>query len=159
MTSEFFPEESQEKLQELVEGLRLLVSNANDIVGSPRNKQNLNKIINNMAEASEDAKQTIREFKKLAVAGTKTMETADSKIEELTVALVDTSEEIGRAAVNLRQVLEKINEGEGSAAKIVNDGRLYENLLENSQQLQLLLEELKLFVVKASDKGLPIKLK
>jgi phospholipid/cholesterol/gamma-HCH transport system substrate-binding protein len=159
ITSEFFPEESQEKLQELVEGLRILVGNANDIVGSPKNKQNLNKIINNVTEASEDAKQTIREFKKLAAAGTKTMETADAKIEELAVSLVHTSDEIGRAAVNLRQVLEKINEGEGSAAKIVNDGRLYENLLENSQQLQLLLEELKLFVVKASDKGLPIKLK
>ena len=40
-----------------------------------------------------------------------------------------------------------------------NDGKLYENLLDTSEQMQVLLEELKLFVAKAKDKGLPIKLK
>lgn len=166
MTSEFFPEESQKKLEELTEGFTTLINNANDIIGNPNNKENLQKMLANLADASQqatvtmqEAKQTIEEFRKFAAAGTSTLKNADAKAEELVVAMVDTSEEIGKAATRLRQILETINSGQGSAAKLINDGRFYENLLENTQQLQLLLDEIKSFVAQARDKGVPIKLK
>ena len=166
MTSEFFPEESQKKLEELTEGLKTLINNANDVIGNPNNKENLQKMLANLADASQqatvtmqEAKQTIEEFRKFAVAGTSTLKNADAKAEELVVAMVNTSEEISKAAIRLRQILETINNGQGSAAKLINDGRFYENLLENTQQLQLLLDEIKSFVAQARDKGVPIKLK
>ncbi len=166
MTSEFFPEESQKKLDEVAEGLRKFISNANDIIGLPSNKENLQKMLANLADASQQAtetmqqaKQTIEEFRNFAVAGTSTLKNADAKAEELVVAMVNTSEEIGKAAAGLRLILEKVNDGQGSAAKLINDGRFYERLLENTQQLQLLLEEIKTFVAQAHDKGVPIKLK
>jgi len=166
MTSEFFPEESQKKLDDVAEGLRTFISNANDIIGLPSNKENLQKMLANLADASQQAtetmqqaKQTIEEFRNFAVAGTTTLTNADAKAEELVVAMVDTSEEIGKAAAGLRLILEKVNNGQGSAAKLINDGRFYERLLENTQQLQLLLEEIKSFVTVARDKGVPIKLK
>ncbi len=166
MTSEFFPEESQKKLVELVESLRVLSGHANDIISNPDNKENLQKMLANLADASQQAteamqqaKQTIEEFRKFAVAGTSTLKNADAKVEELVVAMVDTSEEISKAAIRLRQILETINSGQGSAAKLINDGRFYENLLENTQQLQLLLDEIKSFVTQAREKGVPIKLK
>ncbi len=159
ITSEFFPEESQKKLDELVDGIITLIANANEVIGSPNNKENLQKILVNLTEASEHAKETIQEFRKFAVAGTTTLKSADAKAEELVVAMVDTTEEVSKAAAQLRLILEKINSGQGSAAKLINDGRFYENLLENTQQIQLLLEELKSFVAQARDKGVPIKLK
>jgi len=166
MTSEFFPEESQKKLDEVAEGLRTFISNANDIIGLPSNKENLQKMLANLADASQQAtetmqqaKQTIEEFGKFAAAGTSTLTNADAKVEELVVAMVDTSEEIGKAAAGLRLILEKVNNGQGSAAKLINDGRFYERLLENTQQLQLLLEDIESFVTTARDKGVPIKLK
>lgn len=166
MTSEFFPEESQKKLDEVAEGLRKFISNANDIIGLPSNKENLQKMLANLADASQQAtetmqqaKQTIEEFRKFAAAGTSTLTNADAKVEELIVAMVDTSEEIGKAAAGLRLILEKVNNGQGSAAKLINDGRFYERLLENTQQLQLLLEDIGSFVTAARDKGVPIKLK
>jgi hypothetical protein len=55
--------------------------------------------------------------------------------------------------------LQKINSGEGTAAKLINDGRLYEGLLENTNQMQVLLQELEEFMTKSRQKGLPIKLK
>jgi len=113
----------------------------------------------NLTEASQEAKQTIEEFRKFAVAGTTTLKSADTKAEELVVAMVDTSEEVSKAAAQMRLILEKINNGQGSASRLINDGRFYENLLENTQQVQLLLEELKSFVAQARDKGVPIKLK
>ena len=58
----------------------------------------------------------------------------------------------------LQLVLEKINHGQGSAAKILNDGRFYENLLENTEQLQKLLEEMKKFIEELRQEGIKTKL-
>ena len=159
VTSEFFPEESQKKLEDMVDGLRVLIANANDILGNRSNKENLQKTISNLTDASHEAKQTIEEFRKFAIAGTTTLKNVDTKTEELVVAMVDTSEEIGKASAQMRMILEKINNGNGSAAMLINDGRFYESLLEDTQQVQLLLEELKSFVTQARNKGVPIKLK
>ncbi len=166
ITSEFFPEESMKKLDELVNGIIALITNANDVIGNPDNKENLQIMLANLTMASEhaketmqQAKQTIEEFRKFAMTGTTTLENVDAKAEDLIIAMVDTSEEITKASAQLRLILEKINSGQGSAAKLINDGRFYESLLENTQQLQLLLEEIKLFVAQARDKGVPIKLK
>jgi phospholipid/cholesterol/gamma-HCH transport system substrate-binding protein len=159
ITSEFFPEETQKKLENMVEGLRILIANANDILGSRSNKENLQKTIANLTEASYEAKQTIEEFRKFALAGTATLNNVDSKTEDLVVALVDTSEEIGKASAQMRMILEKINNGQGSAARLINDGRFYESLLEDTQQVQLLLEEFKSFITQAKIQGIPLKLK
>jgi phospholipid/cholesterol/gamma-HCH transport system substrate-binding protein len=159
ITSEFFPEESQQKLDDLVGGLKALIANANDILGNRSNKENLQKTIANLTEASHEAKQTIEEFRKFAVAGTATLKSVDSKTEELVVAMVGTSEEISKVSSQMRLILEKINNGQGSVAMLLNDGRFYESLLEDTQQVQLLLEELKSFVTQARTKGVPIKLK
>jgi ABC-type transporter Mla subunit MlaD len=107
ITSEFFPEESQQKLDDLVGGLKALIANANDILGNRSNKENLQKTISNLTEASHEAKQTIEEFRKFAIAGTATLKNVDSKTEELVVAMVDTSEEIGKASAQMRLILEK----------------------------------------------------
>ncbi|MCK4752677.1 MAG: MCE family protein [Planctomycetes bacterium] len=141
MTSEFFPAESQKKLDELADGLKSFMANANNILGDEQNRANIKQTLANMTEASAQATTAMEEFKKLSVAG------------------VGMSEELSETIIELRLILEKINNGEGTAAKLVNDGRLYENLIENTQQIQVLLEEMKLFVVKSSKKGVPIKLK
>ncbi len=69
------------------------------------------------------------------------------------------TEDLGMTAQRLQLTLDRINNGQGSLAKLLNDGRLYEELLENSHQLDLLIDELRGFVAKAKDKGVPIKLK
>ncbi len=141
MTSEFFPEESQEKLDELANKLDTLLKNVNDVIGDEENKENIKKMLANLSEASNQAAQALEEF------------------EGFFAAAIDTSEELSKTAAELRVILEKVNAGEGTVAKLVNDGRLYEDLLENSQQMQVLLEELREFTAKSRDKGLPIKLK
>ncbi|MFZ0034564.1 MAG: MlaD family protein [Sedimentisphaerales bacterium] len=141
MTSEFFPEESQKKLEEMVNSLSAFINNANDIVGDKANKENIKAILANLSDVSKQATHTLEELQKFLACGVKT------------------SEEISKTSAELRLILEKINNGQGTAGKFINDGRLYENMLENSQQMQLLLEELELFMAKAREKGLPIKLK
>ncbi len=141
MTSEFFPEESQKKLDELVTGIDAFIRNANSVIGDEANKENIKAALANLSDASKEATLALKEFRQFSAAG------------------VSISEEMSGALSELRLILEKINTGNGTAAKLVNDGRLYENLIENSQQLEVLLEQLKSFIAKSREKGLPIKLK
>ena len=141
MTSEFFPEESQKKLDELLNGLKVLIDNANDVLGDEANKENLKTILANLSDTSRQATQAMKEFR------------------EFSANAADASEELSRTMRELRVILEKISEGQGTAGKLISDGRLYENLLENTQQLQVLLEGLESFITEAQKKGLPIKVK
>jgi ABC-type transporter Mla subunit MlaD len=139
MTSEFFPEESQEKLAKLVDGLGTLIKNANDVLGDPSNKENFRMTLANLSEATSHAEQTVKEFQEFVAAGT------------------TTSEELTKAVTELRIILDKVNSGQGSLARIVNDGRFYENLLENTRQLRVLLEDLTSFIAEVNEKGLKSK--
>jgi phospholipid/cholesterol/gamma-HCH transport system substrate-binding protein len=159
VSSEFFPEESQKKLEELVDGLSILVNNANEILGDRENKENLKLILTNLKEATAQATMTMEEIQEFAVVGRTAVKDADKKMGRITVAMVDAGEELSKTTVELRLILEKLNNGQGSAARLINDGRLYENLLENTHQLQVLLDEMKLFFEKSREKGLGIKLK
>jgi len=161
LTSEFFPEESQKKFEEMADSLKELIDNAGDIVGDPNSKRDFKKMLANLREVSQHTKQTIakaeqmiEEFHKFAVAGSQTMQNADKKAERLILSLINTSEELSESTSQLRLILEKINTGEGTVARLVNDGKLYESTLESTEQLQVLLKELKSLIGDVRDKGL-----
>ena len=60
----------------------------------------------------------------------------------------------------MRVTLEKINSGQGTAGKLVNDAQLFEVLVETSEEIRKMMEELRSFLAKANEKGsMPIKLK
>lgn len=139
MTSEFFPEESQEKLDQLANSLDSLMKNANEILGDEANKENFRITLANLSKASKQATEALTELQKLSVTSR------------------NTAEELGKAAAQLRVTLEKINDGEGTAGKFINDGRLYEDLLENTQQLDILIRDLKKFIAESRKKGLKLK--
>jgi ABC-type transporter Mla subunit MlaD len=134
MTSEFFPAESQKKLDELVKGLTAFINNANEIFGDKANKENIKTTLANLTNATE-------ELKKFLAAG------------------VNTSEEVSKAAEELRLILEKINSGQGTTGKFINDAQLYESLLENTQEMEVLLEDLRKLVNEYRKQGVKIKLK
>jgi len=175
MTSEFFPEESQQKLTDLVEDIRAFLGNSNAIIGDPNNQGNIKITLANLSHASgslaevmdtatetmksvqvtlADAQATLQEFQTLAATGTKKLESADENLEKLVASMVSTSDEVGKAAKQLRGALVKVNEGEGTAGRLLNDGRLYENLLESTNQLNVLLKDLKTLTEKARTEGL-----
>lgn len=168
MTSEFFPEESQEKLNNLVDDIHAFLGNANDIIGDPDNKQNIKDTLANLTDVSrgfasamdearetiKDARETLETFRALASTGTETLKSADAKAETLVAALVGTSADISKAVSQLRLAMEKVNSGAGTAGRLINDGRLYENLLETTNQLNTVLKDFKDLLDTISEKGL-----
>ena len=159
MTSEFFPEESQKKLDDLITGISAFVKSSNDVIGDAENKANLKASLANLVEASKQASDAISQLQEAAVAGKTMLQNADTRTAQLTTSLVTTSDKLGEVMTHLESVLEKIDNGEGTAGKLVNDGRLYEQMLEDSKQLNLVMLDLKSFVAESKGKGIPIKLK
>jgi phospholipid/cholesterol/gamma-HCH transport system substrate-binding protein len=168
MTSEFFPEESQQMLNDLVMDIRAFIGNANDVIGDPNNKKNIKATMANLTDATgsltvalkeatltmQDARKTLEDFRSLASTGTDTLKNADAKAERLVVAMLNTSTELSKAISQMRLALEKVNNGDGAAGRFINDGRLYESLLENTTQLNVLLKNFKELIDKISQKGL-----
>ncbi|MCJ7728354.1 MAG: MlaD family protein [Sedimentisphaerales bacterium] len=159
MTSEFFPEESQKKLDDLITGITAFVNNTNDIVGDAENKANIKAALANLAKASQQATEVMKELGEMSAVGKTTLQNVDARMERLTSSLVGTSEKLSEAMKQLDTILTKVNNGDGTAGKLINDGRLYEQLLEDSKQLDLVLQDLKSFVDESKQKGVPIKLK
>jgi len=168
MTSEFFPEESQAKLDQLVDGIGAFINNANRIIGDPNNQQNFKATLANLTKTSDafpaavdeaialmkDAEKTMEGFRQLATTGRETLKNTDTKVDKFVASMVTASDEIGKSVAQLRVTIEKVNSGQGSAGRLLNDGRLYENLLENTTQLNLLLKDFKELIDKVSEKGL-----
>ena len=160
MTSEFFPEESQQKLELLVEKISALAQNLNEVVGDPNTKNNFKSILANMSEASRKATDMFEEFRKFSATGTTILKNFEDDVDKFVVSIVTTSEELGKTLAEMRVTLEKVNSGEGTAGKLVNDAQLYESLVETSEEMRKMLEEIKSFMADVNEKGyMPMKLK
>jgi len=140
MASEFIPAESQEKIDILLTSLTELIGNANDIIGDKASKDNLKNTLANLEKTTAVASEMVEQFKLFAVSGT------------------ETSEELSKAIAEIRLLTEKINSGQGTAGMFLTDGRFYENLLENTEQLRILLEDVKNLIAQYRAKGIKIKL-
>ena len=159
VSNDFFPEQTQRKLDELIVGIAALVKNSNEVVGDAENKESIKTTLANLADASKQASDAIRQIKEAAEVGKTMIQNADVRTAQLTTSLVATSDKLGETMTNLNSVLDKINNGQGTAGKLVNDGRLYEQLLEDSKQLHLVLLDMKTFVNESTEKGISIRLK
>jgi phospholipid/cholesterol/gamma-HCH transport system substrate-binding protein len=150
MASEFFPPEVQQKLENLVDSITALANNMNVVVGDTENQANVKQTIGNIAQATAQAHQTLASIQTFSDTGTEQLDQLGQK-----VGLV--AEQIEGALSQMRQLMAKVDSGQGTAGKLINDGRLYENLLESSQELEMMLEQLKRWAADAREKGIRIK--
>jgi phospholipid/cholesterol/gamma-HCH transport system substrate-binding protein len=159
MTSEFFPEESQKKLELLVDKISALAQNLNEVVGDPNTKNDFKSILANMTDASKKATDMFEEFRKFSVTGTTMLKNFEDDVDKFVTAVATTSEELSKTLAEMGVTLEKVNSGKGTAGKLINDAKLYESLVETSEEMRKMLEELKSFLSLANEKGrLPIKI-
>ena len=164
----FLPEQTLQKLEQLVDTLRIFVNNANEIVADKQNKNNVKSILANSAEtiktlnntlihAQNIIKQgsdTLAQYKILAHTGNTTLSHADQQIEKLTKAMINTSEELTKVGSQMRIMLGNINSGKGTIGSLIQDGRFYENMLITTEQLNVLIKQLTEVFNAISEKGL-----
>jgi len=154
--NEFFPEGVWEQIETMVEGMTVLLENLNIVLGDKDNRTNFKQSLENLAKATDRAAVALEEFRRLSVTGTDTIKRMDAKITDVSDSVIASSEELGETLIELRRILHKISSGEGTIGRLVNDDRLYENLLDSTEELQLSLEKIKETFDKTSKKGIQV---
>jgi phospholipid/cholesterol/gamma-HCH transport system substrate-binding protein len=114
--------------------LRLTSESLNEIVNENGNSLkktmgNVQVITGNLAKNNDEINKTIRNFGKLSDS------LANSDIKK-------TIDNLALVAKDLSAVTAKMNKGEGSLGKLVNDKELYDNLNKSTKELNLLLKDM-----------------
>jgi phospholipid/cholesterol/gamma-HCH transport system substrate-binding protein len=149
--SELLPEDLQDKVDSFFTKVTVLVDNLNVVIGDANNQQNLKKSLANLSKATEESVATLQEIREFS-------QTGKQKLASVSDSVMQTSEELGETLIELRRTLSKINSGEGTVGKLINDGKLYENLLDSSEELKASLEKMKKTLEKTSQKGIQVKI-
>ncbi len=143
-TNEFIPEKVQKKLETLVVKISTLAASIDTIVGDTENQNNIRDSLANFTNVTKEAAVTLKSVSDFTIASTE--------------VITETSESLNKTLITLNTLIATVNEGDGTFTRLLNDGRLYENLLESSKELKLALEQFKLFAAEAQKSGLKIKL-
>ena len=114
----------------------------------PGNRANIKTALANLSEATaaaRDAMDALQEFahaaRKTAAGADKLIGNTDHRIDELMAKLVEDAEKISELMTTMNRVTAKIDSGDGSAGRLINDPKLYDNLVEVTKQANTLVKE------------------
>jgi len=110
-----------EGLASTIENVNVLSSNINDILNA--NEKGLKSTINNLSKVTGNLNKITDSLKQMPLSS-------------IVKNFDDTS-------LQLKRMIERLNSGEGSAGMILNDNKLYDNLVNSSEALEALLSDLK----------------
>ena len=160
-------------LKGAIENLNRTLTGLSAIVGDPRNQSNIKVSLSNLAKATAQATDAMDALKDFAVeargAAAQVTQTVKSVTDTANIAgkrfdaaagkLINSADRLSALLTTLNKAAGKIESGEGSAGKFINDPKLYNNLIEVSDQMTQLLKEFRQLVKKWKASGLEIKLK
>jgi phospholipid/cholesterol/gamma-HCH transport system substrate-binding protein len=136
------------------------------VFGSQENQANLKKSLEELARAAESAREAMAAVKAFAADAQKTVKDASQvvdrsgrRFDELAEKLIRDAEQISTVMAAVSNVLAKIESGKGTAGQLVNDPKLYQNLIEATGQMVKLLEDFRVLLKAWNQGGVPIKLK
>ena len=149
--------ESVRQLEQITKNINAMTSSANALVnntssGIKKTTDNLAVITSSLAKSNQKIEGMLANLDKitsdLAKANlnntiAKTNETLDASKVAIT-ELKSTLQTAGNAMYDLSQMLKKMENGDGSLAKLMNDKKLYQNIESTSRNLDLLLQDLRL---------------
>ncbi|HOF17777.1 MAG TPA: hypothetical protein PK082_02615, partial [Phycisphaerae bacterium] len=143
------------------------------VLGDAENQANLKASLANLSKAAasaheamgalktfaDDARQVTTRAASAADDISETALAARQRIDELAKKLIDNTEKISLLLTTFHQAAAKLESGDGSAGKLLNDPKLYNNLVEASQQMTGLMKDFRALVDEWKKSGVQIKVK
>jgi phospholipid/cholesterol/gamma-HCH transport system substrate-binding protein len=83
----------------------------------------------------------------------------DTKVSAVAEQVYDRLDQTGKLLQTVHSIAAKIDNGVGTAGKVVNDPRLYQSLVESSQKLDETIKDLKRLIEQWEQEGASIKLR
>jgi phospholipid/cholesterol/gamma-HCH transport system substrate-binding protein len=145
-------------LQDKIEGLLTSADSLFAGVSNVMNYQTQNNLklalegfsnsVNTIADLTENLNRLILQNEKSFKGTMSNLEATTAHLNQLTDSLNQMPlgavvRQFEQTAIDLNTLLENLNSGEGSAAKLLNDQALYQSLLDSSEALEALLSDLK----------------
>ncbi|HEY7116101.1 MAG TPA: MlaD family protein [Tepidisphaeraceae bacterium] len=135
------------------------------LLGDDQMRGDLKTTIANFREVSTNAKTIAKNLEKLStdlqqtnsnISATVTK--TDKRIDDLSKQLGNRLEQVAGILDKFQSVATKIDRGDGTAGKLINDPKLYEALLDTSQELSLTVRDLRRLVEQWEQVGVCLKL-
>ena len=113
-----------------------------DILSKPE-RENLRDIVINLKTTSESIKEKVNNDLSEILTGFKNISDQSEGLKEAVTNLKSSSESLNSSSKKFESILDRIDSGEGTLGKMVNDPTLYDNMNELSQDGRELLKDFK----------------
>jgi phospholipid/cholesterol/gamma-HCH transport system substrate-binding protein len=135
------------------------------IFGDVENQKNIKTSLKNLAMAAEKADKAMAAMKEFADETRKSFSkvsgSADKvtkRVDQLAVKLIEDAEKISVLLATVNRIALKLEKGDGTAGRLMNDPKLYNSLQEAANQTQILLKELSALVKTWKENGVKVKM-
>jgi phospholipid/cholesterol/gamma-HCH transport system substrate-binding protein len=163
LQAEFVPD-----ITSLGDNIRDLTVSIQEIIGDPKVQDNIKVSLANIRETTESAANLGKKLEKLSESLDKTVDNANATMTDVRGTVKDTRVEIKRMSDSLNQRLQqvaeslqhvqsiasKIDKGEGTAGKLVNDEKLYQSLADTSAELNLMVKDMRRLIKQWEQEGI-----
>jgi phospholipid/cholesterol/gamma-HCH transport system substrate-binding protein len=152
----------------LGDSIRNLTDSLQEIIGDPKVKSDVKVSLANIRETTASAARLGERLEKLSATLEKTAGDASGTMGEVRVTVKDARVEIKRMSDSLNQRLEqvaeslqhvqsvaqKIDKGDGTAGKLINDPKLYESLADTASELKLMVKDMRRLIQQWEQEGI-----
>ena len=145
-------------LRSLAEQFSQTLDNRNALIGGEENRENFKQSLVNLRQAGEDATEVLEELKGFTGQARETTSELGKQMRDVAQAIISNSEQVSTLLGHLNKAAAQINEGRGTAGKILYDPKLYEEMLSVSEQLNEAVQMLRTLLVKWNKQGLKLRL-
>ncbi len=135
------------------------------VLGDGENQANIKASMANLREATAQATKSMKALQAFATGAQKAArgieklaDNASGRIDDLVRKLIGDAEQISKTMETINRAAAKIESGEGTAGKLLNDPQLYNNLLEAAKGLNKLMKDFGLLLKEWKEKGVRLKL-
>lgn len=135
------------------------IASVQKLIDDPKLREDLQASLANFRAASENASKLSTKLDTLADETTLTIKTSREKVEDMSKQLNDRMAQIATLLDQTNSITNKINQGEGTAGKLINDAKLYAAMVDTTQQLNLTIKDLQRLIQQWEQEGVTLKLK
>jgi len=142
-----------------------VLDSVNSMVSDPQIREDIRNAIASIRQTSQTTAEVAKKLSALtdslkqnSTDVSMVLNKTQGHIDEITKQLDARFEQVAKILDNMQSITSKVDNGKGTAAQLLNDGKLYQSLVESSNQLNETLATLHRLVDQWEQEGLTLKL-
>lgn len=124
-------------LDSVIQRFDTVLKNVNVVIGDPQNIRNFSETLANARQISEDGVTLTKNITQISEDGKQTIKDANQLLTRLAMATDDMS----RVLQDLDRTIVQMNEGKGTAGLLLNDNRLYEEMVLTARRMSKMIDD------------------